>query len=120
MITGVPLGPITPDHPFALKDSGKVRVFDSGAQRDAADDKERFDLLPVNALARVSGHYAKGAKKYGENNWRKGIPRREFLKSGLRHLFKLVRGDVDEDHAAAVAWNILCFIETEELNLDKQ
>lgn len=104
-----------------LKDSGKgVRQFATGAQRDNADGKERFDLLPISALARIAGHYEKGAKKYGENNWRKGIPRQEFLKSGLRHLFKLLRGDKDEDHAAAVAWNILCFIETEELGLDVQ
>lgn len=103
-----------------LKDSGKgPRVFESGAQRDNADTKARFDLLPVTALERVAKHYAAGAKKYGENNWRKGIPRSEFLKSGLRHLFYLVRGDTDEDHAAAVVWNLLGYIETQELDLDK-
>lgn len=103
-----------------IKDSGKgPRVFESGARRDNADNKPRFDLLPVTALERVAKHYAAGAKKYGENNWRKGIPRSEFLASGLRHLLYLIRGDDDEDHAAAVVWNLLGYIETQELGLDK-
>lgn len=103
-----------------IKDSGQARVFESGAQRDAATGKARFDLLPVTALERVSKHYAAGAAKYGENNWRLGMPRAELLKSGLRHLFYLLRGDTDEDHAAACVWNVLNYIETVELDLDKE
>lgn len=102
-----------------LKTTGTPRQFATGAQRDADAGKARFDLLPVTALERVSKHYAAGAAKYGENNWRKGIPRQEFLKSGLRHLFFLIRGDRDEDHAAAVVWNLLGFMETEAFGLDQ-
>jgi len=29
-------------------------------------------------------------------------------------LFGVLEGNVDEDHAAAAAWNIMCFIETQE------
>lgn len=146
MISGAPLGPLTPEHfkPFHLehpnkknnesltgvttlddlrdagkiKDSGMRRVFESGAHRDSDASKPRLDLLPLTALIRVSHHYAAGAKKYGDNNWRKGMPRQEFLKSAFRHLVYLMLGRTDEDHAAALAWNVLGFIETEELNLD--
>lgn len=103
-----------------IKDNGAKRVFESGAHRDVDTSKPRLDLLPMTALIRVSHHYAAGAKKYGENNWRKGIPRQEFLRSAFRHLAYLMLGRTDEDHAAALAWNVLGFIETEELNLDKQ
>lgn len=103
----------------SLKDSGQKREFPTGAHRDDDSKKPRFDLLPVTALEAVAKHYASGAVKYGENNWRKGIPRREFLKSALRHTFQALRGDDDEDHVVHAAWNLLCFIETRELDLDK-
>lgn len=101
-----------------LRTAGEPRQFASGAQRDADTGKARFDLLPVTALERVAAHYAKGAEKYGEDNWRRGIPRAEFLKSALRHVNYLRRGDTDEDHAAAAVWNLLGWIETCELSLD--
>ena len=114
-----PKCPLCTAHEAQLKDSGQKRVFASGAHRDNDEKKPRFDLLPITALELVAKHYAAGAKKYGENNWRKGIPRAVFLQSALRHLFQAVRGDVDEDHIVHCAWNVLCFIETRELDLDK-
>lgn len=95
-----------------LKDSGSTRTFPGGAVRDAATGKGRFDLLPMTALELLAKHYEKGAIKYGENNWRKGMPISAMLDSGMRHLAKAVRGDTDEDHLVAAAWNIMCAIET--------
>lgn len=102
-----------------IKDSGQKREFGTGAHRDNDSKKARYDLLPITALEKVAHHYALGAAKYGENNWRKGIPRKEFLRSALRHLLQAIRGDDDEDHIVHCAWNVLCFIETRELDLDK-
>lgn len=60
----------------------------------------------------VSKHFEEGAKKYGENNWRKGIPTHCYIDSAVRHYLKYLRGDKDEPHDRAFVWNILCCIWT--------
>ena len=63
-------------------------------------------------LLEVAKHFEEGAKKYGDNNWQKGIPVRCYIDSAVRHYLKLRRGDEDEPHDRAFAWNILCGIWT--------
>lgn len=60
----------------------------------------------------VSKHFEEGCKKYGENNWRKGIPVHCYIDSAIRHYLKWLRGDTDEPHDRAFCWNILCCIWT--------
>ena len=60
----------------------------------------------------VSKHFEEGAKKYGENNWQKGIPTHCYIDSAVRHYLKWLRGDQDEPHDRAFVWNILCCIWT--------
>lgn len=60
----------------------------------------------------VSKHFEEGAKKYGENNWQKGIPVRCYIDSAVRHYLKHLRGDTDEPHDRAFCWNIMCAIWT--------
>lgn len=60
----------------------------------------------------VSVHFEDGAKKYGENNWQKGIPVSCYINSGVRHYLKWIRGDEDERHDRAFCWNMLCAIWT--------
>ena len=55
----------------------------------------------------VSKHYEDGAKKYSENNWKKGIPLHCYIDSGVRHYLKWLRSDNDEPHDRAFVWNIL-------------
>ena len=56
----------------------------------------------------VSKHFEEGAKKYGENNWQKGLPVRCYINSAIRHYLKWLRGDTDEPHDRAFVWNIMC------------
>lgn len=63
-------------------------------------------------LLEVAKHFEEGAKKYGDNNWRKGIPVRCYIDSAIRHYLKYLRGDKDEPHDRAFCWNILCAIWT--------
>lgn len=60
----------------------------------------------------VAKHFEDGAKKYGENNWRKGIPVSRYIDSAVRHYIKYMRGDKDEPHDRAFAWNIMCAVWT--------
>lgn len=52
-------------------------------------------------------HYEEGAKKYDENNWKKGIPVKRYIDSGVRHYLKFLRGDTDERHGRAFCWNMM-------------
>lgn len=46
-------------------------------------------------LLEVAKHFEEGAKKYGENNWQKGIPVKCYIDSAVRHYIKWRRGDTD-------------------------
>ena len=61
-------------------------------------------------LLEVAKHFEEGAKKYGENNWQKGLPVNCYLDSAIRHYLKYRRGDTDESHDRAFVWGIMCCI----------
>lgn len=63
-------------------------------------------------LLEVAKHFEEGAKKYGDNNWQKGIPVRCYIDSAIRHYLKWLRADDDEHHDRAFCWNIICAIWT--------
>ena len=58
----------------------------------------------------VAKHFEEGAKKYGENNWQKGIPVNCYIDSAIRHYLRWLRGDTDEPHDRAFVWNLMCCI----------
>jgi hypothetical protein len=97
-----------------VQDSGQRRKFSTGAVRDMHEGKGRYDLLPPEGIRRIALHFENGAKKYGDRNWEKGMPLTIYLDSALRHIFKILEGLDDEDHAAAACWNMLCFITIQE------
>jgi|SRR3990167_2452050 len=100
---------------FVTKDSGMREEFATGAVRDIQEEKGRFDLLPYRALKRVAQLYARGAVKYDDHNWRKGIPMSRCASAMLRHAFQAVNGEDDEeDHWAAVVFNALAVMEYRE------
>ena len=68
-----------------------------------------FDGL-ADMLLEVAKHFEDGAKKYGENNWQKGIPTHCYIDSAVRHYLKYLRDDQDEPHNRAFVWNIMCCI----------
>lgn len=102
---------------FTTKDSGQRRHFMSGMVRDVQDDKPRFDLIrPKDVpygeqmLTRLAKLMARGADKYAERNWELAETQHEldaFIASGLRHAEQWACGETDEDHAAAVMFNVI-------------
>ena len=94
---------------FITKDSGKRVEFESGMRRDTQEGKPRYDLIELDFLKRWAELMSRGAEKYGENNWRKANSEEElqrFRASGFRHFIQWLNGETDEDHGAAVAFNI--------------
>ena len=95
---------------YETKDSGNRQTFDSGMQRDTADDKTDWSLVydgPM--LERYAELMTRGARKYSARNWMKAAGQAEldrFRSSAARHFAQWLRGDDDEDHAAAVVFNL--------------
>lgn len=73
---------------------------------------EEWNGDPYTALLEIAIHFEEGAKKYGDNNWRKGIPVNVYLDSAIRHYLKYRRGDYDEPHDRAFCWNLMCAVWT--------
>lgn len=104
---------------YITKDSGKREEYDSGMVRDTQDGKPRFDLLvprdvPYSDqfLTRVAGLLGRGAEKYSDRNWEKAGGNEElerFKSSAFRHFFQWLNDESDEDHAAAVVFNLLAY-----------
>lgn len=102
---------------FETKDSGERAEYESGMVRDTEHGKPRFDLLlPLGVayseqmLTRDAQLMARGAAKYEARNWEKARGEPELARyhsSALRHLLQWIAGENDEDHAAAVRFNVM-------------
>lgn len=62
------------------------------------DNKVRYDLLPPHAIHQLARVLTKGAEKYAERNWEKGMNWSKCLASLKRHIAKFEMGiDNDEE-----------------------
>ena len=97
---------------FVTKDSGERVLYDSGFTRDVQGNKPRYDLIPLPMLKRVAELYARGASKYGDSNWKLADTDEElqrFKASAFRHFVAWMDDETDEDHMAAVVFNLFAF-----------
>jgi len=88
-------------------------VSSTGGEKGTKD--ERFDLIPVEALAIIARHYGVGARKYAAHNWRKGYEWSKSFAALQRHANAFWSGeDTDEEtgspHMAAVAFHALALL----------
>lgn len=100
---------------YITKDSGERRKFNTGAQRDVVDGKGRYDLISPIMIERLAKLLQRGAEKYNDRNWEKGMPLSVYMDSGMRHLFKFLEGHRDEDHLIAAIWNLQALLHIEEM-----
>lgn len=95
---------------YEIKDSGQRQEFAGGMVRDTTEDKTLWHLVadgPI--LQRWAEHLTKGARKYSARNWMLASGQEEyerFRESAFRHFMQWWAGDRDEDHAAAVVFNL--------------
>ncbi len=102
---------------------GAVKTFESGAQSSAY--VERYDLVPRNFLRRVAARFARGAAKYGDLGYRKGLRDREYILDRMNHLQEHVQAyvapqsveEATDDNLGAIAWAaaFLCEVEGDRI-----
>lgn len=100
---------------FVTKDSGKRQEYASGMRRDLQDGKPDYSLLLAGIgfdnemITRWAALMTRGAEKYGRRNWQLAnseVELERFKASAFRHFIQWISGEEDEDHAAAVFFNI--------------
>jgi len=74
------------------------------------EGKVRLDLIPAEILVELGRVYTAGAKKYTDNNWKKGMSFSRCLGALKRHLAKWELGKTYDDETgchelAHVMWN---------------
>lgn len=100
-----------------IDDGGERITYGAGsAVREPSTGKGRYDLISPYATRRLAEWYELGARKYADRNWEKGMPFSRYIDSAKRHLDKFIMGKEDEDHLAAVAWNVFAIMHHQELN----
>lgn len=95
---------------FVTKDSTVRVALEGGMERDTADGKIDYTLVHDGPMfERWAQLLDRGARKYDKRNWMRGQGREvydRFVESAYRHFVQWLRGDRDEDHAAAVLFNL--------------
>lgn len=81
--------------------------------------KARFDLIPIKPLIMLANLYAKGAIKYAERNWERGMDFGRLYAAAMRHILYWWGGEkydpVDgQHHLIAAIWNLFALVELEE------
>lgn len=94
----------------------KKRKFKSGAVRDSNQGKIRPDLISPYMLKALGKVLADGANHYGERNWEKGMDDSILKESASRHYVSWMAGDIDEDHAAKLIFNVMAHIHFRDMN----
>lgn len=92
---------------FFLRYAEEINLYESLQYFCEIEGWDYFTMM-----LEVSKQFEDGAKKYGDNNWKKGIPLHCYIDSAIRHFIKFCRGDQDEPHDRAFCWNIVCAIWT--------
>lgn len=102
---------------FVTKDSGQKVAFEGGGVRDSESGKPRFDLVMPKAvpfeeqmITRWAALMGRGAEKYEDRNWEKFADEAALERarsSAFRHFVQWFAGETDEDHGAAVFFNIM-------------
>lgn len=93
---------------FTLKDSGARKEGPGGMLKEDAG-KPQPTLIPTWFIWRLAAHMSKGALKYARDNWMKGCSEQEYLDfkdAAYRHFLLWQEGMTDEDHMAAVCFNM--------------
>lgn len=89
--------------------------YGTGAVRSSDAESTRYDLISPIGLEAVARACAEGAAKYGDYNWERGMPVGDLLNHAIRHVYRYLAGDREEDHLGHAAWGLLAAIHSEAM-----
>ncbi len=97
----------------------ETRITNETTGGEKGQKPARMSYLPTGPLLTVAEHYAKGAEKYDDHNWRKGYDWSLSYDALQRHAMAFWAGeDIDEEtgspHMAAVVFHALALLEFAE------
>lgn len=93
----------------AVKKAGeRQHTSDNGVVRSDPTGKTDYTLISYEMLTRYAEHMTKAVAVKGHNNWRNAGPEdaERFQQGAWRHFVAWLNGEQDEDHAAALYFNI--------------
>ncbi len=97
-----------------LSPNADTEVNERGGKQSRAS--MRFDLLDAESMMKLAGICARGAEKYGVDNWRK-IDTADHINHALAHMYAYLAGDRQDDHLGhALARSLMADATARELN----
>lgn len=100
---------------MSLKDGGTRVDAGTGGLKEETGHRGAYELVSPLALHRLAVHLEKGAEKYEERNWEKGILYGRLIQALIRHSLQFLAHMEDEDHLAAVMCNAMFLMHYQEL-----
>ena len=101
------------DIPKAEDFKGEI---DGTGNKDSRDgvQKVRYDLIPEQVITLLAMVYTRGAEKYADNNWWKGLEWSHCYRAALGHIFAFWRGEEFDlgprgtglHHLGQAIWNL--------------
>jgi len=100
----------------------KITRFASGAIRDSQEGKEDYiETISWTAFKRYAQFMTSKKSRYGQGNFKKGIPIESYEQSLVRHLQKYLsnkyengQAEPDDDHLSAMVFNLFGIMHEEE------
>lgn len=95
--------------------AGEVRITNAVTGAQKGRKAQRFDLVPMNALAEIAEIYDFGSAKYEDHNWRKGYDWSLSYGAMMRHLGAFWEGEDNDPesglpHVAHAGWHCLTLL----------
>lgn len=95
--------------------AGEVRVTNATTGGQKGSKAQRFDLVPLDAVAAIAEVYDFGSKKYADDNWRLGYQWSLSFSALMRHLTAFWEGvETDEEsglpHLAHAGFHVLALL----------
>ncbi len=97
-------------------------VFETGAVRDSQEGKEDYiETISWTAFKRYAQYMTSKKSRYGQGNFKKGIPIESYEQSLIRHIQKYLENkyeegvlEAEDDHLSACLFNIFGIMHEEE------
>jgi hypothetical protein len=112
---------------YWLGDDMEVTQFETGAIRDSQEGKEQYtETISWTAFKRYAEYMTGKREKYGQGNFKKGIPIESYENSLVRHLVKYMVNkeggslEPEEDHLAAIVFNAFGIMHEQDLTSTKE